>query len=1248
MSKLITTRRYTVATSSWLAIIAATAATAVGGVAAAQTPPPASNTDNVVDELVVVGARASQQSAIDRKKRASTPTDSIVAEDVGSFPDRNLNEAISRIAGVALGRNDYGEGESISIRGNGPDFTRVELDGIGVQSAGGSLAISGAGEGGRGADMRELPSDLIKSVDVIKGTTADMTEGSLGGSVKITTRSGLDFKKPYVSLRLGGAQNDLGKDTTYDVNLVATRKFFDDRLGVIFSTTASNPQYNSHKMETVTSGRAGYARSVDWDESDEKTFVYNPDLFNGDTADTVLANSEFTPRQIAAKSAAAANKDACLTAFPNIIDPAATQNNALRDRKTQRANEQISCLNQWNDYHPSNIRSFLNSQEEQRLAADIRFDYQVTDNLKVYAKYAIANRKVDDQFRNRNLGGVVINPSSIPPAFIDSLADQTVYPTNGTINYRTGVPAQGTWTYNDNYTTGTIVRDINPNPGGGSANVTNFNFPIYGQAVNVDPASVVVDANHHLTEFTAYGLSTNIDQIDNEIITESSYAQIGGEYWEGPLRMEFVANRSESTYTREDKRSSRAYPYGALNGATILSVQSSGLWDYALPDGYDETNPDNFVLLTTRNGAQGAIDPSFVNPDGKQAYTQAQRALTSQLYSVSYSPRAEEGEETALKFDLTYDLAEKSALFTQFKTGISYRDVGKRWWGGGGYEVSSARGAYDENLTPAQNVAAGYVPAVTVPTVNLRGNFRACSERGSPAAGFEPCNYGFQAGSFNREVFNPNRFELGGLHTFTEAQLRTLIADTVQPPESVFFDGYPGAGGSSWNGIDIDTLFAATGMSDVLNFNCLYTCTGSDGMMYEQPVNETQEKIVATYARLDFEHDLPFGMSFDGNVGIRRVQTDVNGSALLTFRSIRLNDPSIPTGATTTYDLRRPYTFNKSSVDILPSYNLGLWLIQDKLALRAYTAKTITRPPVSRLIPNGQCTIDERRIGATDDVGDDTDQDCSRIGNPELKPYTADDANLSVEWYPNRDTMFSLAYHELDVTTGGPINVTRTDFKIFAGTDAIDPETGMPLANVDFLVPTYENGPGFKRNGLEFSTKTAFTFLPWLFRYTGADFNYSKLRSDGNVRNIDPITGEGQAQPNESEYFANLSVWYDDGRVNARVSYQGRGEEFICISACGSNTVNNPPIGNPGELVRIPYNPGEPYYRSETKYIDAKVTYKIRPNLEVYLEGRNLRREAAIVVGSDRTGFADGQQNLWNIGYGGRRFMFGLVYRYGA
>ena len=78
-------------------------------------------------------------------------------------------------------------------------------------SAGGDTA------GGRAVEMRQLSSDLIKSVDVIKGSTADMTEGSLGGGVKITTRSGLDFKKDFLSIRAATGGVATGRDPAQHV-----------------------------------------------------------------------------------------------------------------------------------------------------------------------------------------------------------------------------------------------------------------------------------------------------------------------------------------------------------------------------------------------------------------------------------------------------------------------------------------------------------------------------------------------------------------------------------------------------------------------------------------------------------------------------------------------------------------------------------------------------------------------------------------------------------------------------------------------------------------------------------------------------------------------------------------------------------------------------------------------------------------------------------------------------------------------
>ncbi|MBW8735371.1 MAG: TonB-dependent receptor plug domain-containing protein, partial [Asticcacaulis sp.] len=194
MTKLTKTGRIgTLRTGTALALVALfTGATA----ASAQAPAEKKTTDQPAADssvVIITGQRASQRSSIDRKKNAKTATDSIVAEDIGQFPDKNVNEAVSRVAGISLDRGDNGEGSGFSLRGNGMEQTLVDVDSQSVLNTNGALtAGAGAGNGGRAADLRELPADMIKSIDVVKGSTAALQEGGLGGSVHIETRTGLD------------------------------------------------------------------------------------------------------------------------------------------------------------------------------------------------------------------------------------------------------------------------------------------------------------------------------------------------------------------------------------------------------------------------------------------------------------------------------------------------------------------------------------------------------------------------------------------------------------------------------------------------------------------------------------------------------------------------------------------------------------------------------------------------------------------------------------------------------------------------------------------------------------------------------------------------------------------------------------------------------------------------------------------------------------------------------------------------
>jgi TonB-dependent receptor len=1238
MADRLNVRRRMGATASWtvlgLALI-------WSGQALAQTTPPASGQEapggdpeitssdgaatEVQDEdaIVVVGSRASQQSSIARKRNARTATDSIVADDIGSFPDRNVNEAISRVPGVALDRNEFGEGAGVVIRGSGPNLTRVELDGVGVQAADPALGT------GRGADMRELPAELIKSVDIVKGATADMTEGSLSGSVQIKTRTGLDFKKPYFSLRAGAQQNSLSQDWRPDFSGVAASKFFDDRVGVIVNGNYSRVQNSSSNYENVTSTNRGYARFYDFDNSAEKTFTFNPDTVGTDAADIGFANSSqadgslLTPRELVTLSAGASSKAQCLTIFPD--NPTGTA-----DQRAQRINEQKTCLNQWNDYTPSLIRHLMKDQDEKRYSFDARLDFQVTDNLLVYVKGTIANREVDDQFRTRT-------PATLFAANVAGTFSDTT----------TGYPRQ---------------RTLSPNaPAGyfrypGSRYNYAGNNAFEGVILNVDPASVVVDDQHNVTKMTLYNNAVGLDQIDNKIDSKSKYAMAGAEWRNERLLVEAFGGYTKTSSSRIDYRTGRSYTYGTAT----MTLQENGLWDFELPANYDESNPANYVQLNpatclpasavpgnSTNPAtcvgQAATAPTFANPGGTTQYLVSQMPLLSNAFSVQYSPRAGEQTEKIAKLDLTFDTDGLVPFIKRVKVGAMYRDNSIIQWSGGGRIISAAVGTYGQ---------PGYVAPVVTPRALIRGSVRACQPTaGSSAPGGQSCNYGFTP-SPNPELARE------GIDTLTPQQLQDLLASSLRPQSAGFFRDLPNRGNlpEAWLEMDVEKFYEGLGAKQFMNFDCLKVCTGTDGKEYEQPFSGSDETIKNVYAMVDFEQGLPLDTRLTGNVGIRGVFTTRTGSG---FQTIILTqpgpnfNPANPTAPAGLFNQTfvSVVDITKSTRDWLPSFNVALWGFNDTVVLRGYGSKTVAQPTVANLIPGGTCTVNEVSLDA--DAGS-TFGCTGRIGNPGLSAFTAWNYNASLEWYPNADTMFSVAYGKLDVKIGEPIAVSVTGNPFGgAGTDAV---TGLPLDQLNFNYPTWADGPGYKRNIWEFSAKHAFTYLPWFFRNLGIDANASILDSVATSGTRDPETGDIMPPAGQSRNYTNASLWYDDGKLNIRVAYQKRSESFACITPCGGNNIDYNYPGEQYTNVRLSggdtslgagYNPGIPKFIGGSTYIDAKISYNINRNFQVYLEGRNMTREAQVEGAGKYNQFADGTERVSQIRYGGRRILTGVRVQFG-
>jgi TonB-dependent receptor len=1165
---------------------------------------------------VVVSTRRSQQSSIERKKNAATALDSIVAEDVGSLPDRNIGEAISRMAGIALDRGDFGEGVTVAVRGNGPDLTRVEVDGMAAQSANNAA-------GGRGSEFRQLSADLIKSVDVVKGSTADMTEGSLGGGIIIKTRTGLDFKEPFVSVRVSGTTNNLSKKWEPDTNVILSRKFMDNRLGLILNASKSTTNNEQHQMQVATSAAAGYARSIDFDNSPEKTFTFNPATLNmADPASTTPATPAIggvgilpyttgtgnyitnTPQEILTKSAAATTKAQCYSAFPQItLTDASVKNLSSTNRTTavnERQNELITCLNQWNDYTPSLIRNKVQTELDHRQNLDLRGDFKVNRELTVYLKGSYSKRATENNTSFLSLGGVSIN------------ASKTFTDTNGVRAVASGANGAGYYLYPSS------VSYLSGGPA------------IQGAVANIDPSTVTVDASHHVTSFGVTGGAASVDQIYQKSDTVSRYFQSGGEWRHGSMLAEWLVGDAKSNYNFNSYRTTFSTNYGSSQ----LSVEPNGLWSYNFPAGsnFNLYNPANYVQLV-QPAASAAVTGGGSSINSVPAYTQAQQPmLTYSQPQLTYNPGITDTEERTAKADFTFQMPEAVPFLTRFKTGFNFRDTRYGSYGGGGYQQS-------------------VTPNVWVLPDSLRSVLVGCQDTaGSLGTGGNNCKYGYTPS-------NAYSSASSGTVTVTPAQFQDIVANSINGniTNSKFFNGANGEFGgavTNWPNIDVQKVFQLAGITNA-NQNCIYSCTGTDGKTYQQPVTRMSERSEAAYLMTDFNIDhipftsrsLPFGWSIDGNLGYRYIRTKVHGVGIMTFQSITKNanfDPLNPNAAAgvDTTQVATNTAVDATTHDFLPIYNLAMWVIPDQLVVRYNRARTVARPPVTDLLPSGTCTYDQRK----DDDG--LSQSCSKtVGNPALRAQKNLNQNWSAEYYPNKDTMVSLSYFKQKGIVGPALTQTANGT---LGLALVDPVTHMSLAELPFSYPTWVNGVPTTRTGWELNTKTAFTFLPWRLRYLGFDGNYTKLGSVTSTQNIvDLLTGTPLPPLRESKFQYNWAFWYDDGRFSARVAVQGVSSYFNNIAGSSSNYLNNYP--NASGNTRPPsYNPGSPNFKDATRYIDAKIQYRITPNIDVFVEGRNLGNAATSDSQGAYVPFSSGAPSILDYSYSGRRIMVGADFRFGG
>ncbi len=148
----------------------------------------------VLKKLVVTGLRASLISAQEIKRESVQLVDSVVAQDIGKLPDNTVADALQRVPGIQVGR-DNGEVNTVVIRG---------LPNLGT-SLNGHEIFTGTG---RGVALQDIPAELVAGVDVYKSNSPDQIEGGIAGLIDIRLRRPFDFDGFTLA---GGGRGIFGK-----------------------------------------------------------------------------------------------------------------------------------------------------------------------------------------------------------------------------------------------------------------------------------------------------------------------------------------------------------------------------------------------------------------------------------------------------------------------------------------------------------------------------------------------------------------------------------------------------------------------------------------------------------------------------------------------------------------------------------------------------------------------------------------------------------------------------------------------------------------------------------------------------------------------------------------------------------------------------------------------------------------------------------------------------------------------------
>lgn len=209
-----------------------------GGIVAFEVP----NGADMVSELVVTASILDNTARALNQQRQSESTVTVLSADaIGRFPDPNIAEAMQRISGVGIQR-DQGEGRYVNVRGAPAEFSAVSVDGV---------ALAAVDPSTRAVDLDTIPSDIVSNIEVSKTLLPSQSADSISGAINITPRSPFDSRGFSLNASAGGSYNDFGGNDSRGSLSLSNLFGPDKQFGALISGSYSRTDRKPENFENV-------------------------------------------------------------------------------------------------------------------------------------------------------------------------------------------------------------------------------------------------------------------------------------------------------------------------------------------------------------------------------------------------------------------------------------------------------------------------------------------------------------------------------------------------------------------------------------------------------------------------------------------------------------------------------------------------------------------------------------------------------------------------------------------------------------------------------------------------------------------------------------------------------------------------------------------------------------------------------------------------------------------------------------